>query len=169
MKLKIEAEKRKRGRKPGVKIGPLKHGAFSLLATGNLPEHRRYLERYLTSMRKGLISDLGPTEADLSHAQLIMVSEAISKLGVLRCVQEFIREKGVFEGGKLQPILAQHYLSWANSLRADLALLGLKKVAVDKAIDLVKLYGDGPVVKEGEPEITQPDAAGESGGGKGDD
>jgi len=45
--------KSRRGRPP-------KHGGYSLLIKGELPDNRRYIARYLTEVREGLIKDVWP-------------------------------------------------------------------------------------------------------------
>ena len=122
------SKKGRPGRKRGVKV---KHGAYSLIARGDLPQKRRYLEKHLSEVRKGLIRDLGPDEENLTTAQLILIDRAVGKLGVLRCVEEFAKEKGVMEGKELSPILRQNYLSWSNSLRLDLVALGIDRKQLD--------------------------------------
>ncbi|MBE3118441.1 MAG: hypothetical protein IMZ50_06780, partial [Candidatus Atribacteria bacterium] len=42
--------------KPGSRVT---HGAYSLIARGEFPSKRRYIERWLTLVRAGLIRDLG--------------------------------------------------------------------------------------------------------------
>lgn len=85
-------KKSRRGRPP-------KHGGFSLLIRGGeFPENRRYIADWLTEIREGLISDLGPSENDLTTAQRVIVDRIISKLGVIRCIEEYIRENSVMIG-----------------------------------------------------------------------
>ena len=109
------------------------HGGYSYLTTGKLPEHRRYIEQYLTAARMSLIADYGPTEEDLSTAQLIIIDRAISKMGILRCMEEHCREGGVMRGSNVAPCLRSTYLSYGNSLRLDLQ--ALKDLGGKKAND----------------------------------
>ena len=104
-----------------------KHGGFSFLTRGELPENRAYILKYLMAVRAGLIRDLGPTEHDLTVAQLVLVDRVITKLGVTRCIEEFIRENTVFVGGDIAPPLKSSYLAYCNSIRLDLQALGLNK------------------------------------------
>ena len=112
--------KSKRGRPP-------KHGGYSLLIKGELPENRKYIRRYLTAVREGLIQDLGPTEKDLTTAQLVLIDRIVTKLGVVRCIEEYIREHTVMTGARLSPSLRESYLAYNNSIRLDLAALGINK------------------------------------------
>lgn len=112
--------KSRRGRPP-------KTGGYSLLIKGELPENRRYIARYLTEIREGLIEDLGPGEKDLSTAQRVLIDRIISKLGITRCIEEHIRENSVMKGHDLAPSLKASYLAYNNSIRLDLQALGIDK------------------------------------------
>lgn len=48
------------------------HGGYTFLTTGEVPEHRQYIKKYLTDVREGTIKDIGPTEKDLTTAQLLI-------------------------------------------------------------------------------------------------
>ena len=113
-------QKKKRGRPP-------KHGGYSLLTKGELPENKKHIRAYLTGAREGLIQDLGPTEKDLTMAQIVLIDRVVTKLGVIRCIEEYIRENTVFEGKRLSPCLRESYLAYNNSIRLDLAALGINK------------------------------------------
>jgi hypothetical protein len=106
---------------------PRSHGGYSYLTTGALPEQRAIVLKYLMAVRLGLVRDLGPTEEDLSTAQIILIDRIATKLGVIRCVEEHIREKSVMVGDDLAPSLKTSYLAYNNSLRLDLQALGLEK------------------------------------------
>jgi hypothetical protein len=106
---------------------PRSHGGYSYLTTGALPEHRANILSYLMAARQGLIQDLGPTENDLSTAKIILIDRITTKLGVIRCVEEYIRENSVMAGDDLAPSLKASYLAYNNSLRLDLQALGLEK------------------------------------------
>jgi hypothetical protein len=132
-----------------------------MIRAGVLPERRAYLREYLNQTRAGLVNDLGPLEADLTTAQVVLIDRVISKLSILRCVEEHVREKGVFtKAGELGPVLSKSYLAWANSIRLDLQALGIDKRAGEKIM--------GPL--EVAAEIDAEKAAGNSGeGDKGDE
>lgn len=106
---------------------PQKHGGYSYLTSGKLPETRTYILKYLMAVRHSLVHDLGPTENDLSTAQLVLIDRVTTKLGVIRCVEEHIRENSVMVGNDLAPSLKASYLAYNNSLRLDLQALGLDK------------------------------------------
>ena len=118
--------------KPGRKV---KHGGYSYLATGKLPEERKYIIQFLTAARENLIRDIGPTEQDLTAAQIILIDRIVTKLGVIRCIEEYIRENSVMEGKSLAPCLKESYIAYNNSVRLDLQALGIDK-QVRERVDL---------------------------------
>lgn len=111
------------------KIGrPCKHGGFSIMVPrGELPENRKYVRQYLTEIREGLIRDIGGTEENLTTAQAILIDRIISKLGVIRCIEEYHSENKIMEGDQLAVALKESYLSYNNSIRLDLMALGIDK------------------------------------------
>jgi len=70
---------------------------------------------------------LGPSEEDLSIAQRVLIDRIISKLGIIRCIEEHIRENSVMRGHDLAPSLKASYLAYNNSIRLDLQALGIDK------------------------------------------
>jgi len=116
--------------KKEIKLHPgkrKKHGGYSFLVKGELPENRAHVERYLTAVREGLVQNLGPTEKALTTAQLILIDRITVKLGVVRCIEEYIRENTVMSGSRLSPSLRESYLAYNNSIRLDLQALGINK------------------------------------------
>jgi len=113
-----------------------KHGGYAYLSKGTIPENRAYIERYLTGVREGLINDLGPEEKDLTAAQIIIIDRVVTKLGVIRCIEEHIRENSVMKGHDLAPSLRKSYLAYNNSVRLDLTALGIDKRKADEALNL---------------------------------
>lgn len=116
---------------PGRKV---KHGGYSYLVTGTLPEERKYILQYLTAARENLIRDLGPTEESLTAAQIILIDRVVTKLGVIRCIEEHIRENTVMVGQDLAPALKASYLAYNNSVRLDLRELGINKRMEDQVL-----------------------------------
>jgi len=110
-----------------------RHGAYSFITTGQLPQNRPYLLKYLTDCREGLISDLGGGER-LSTAQTILIDRVISKLGCIRCIEEHVKEIGAIRDQELAPILKASYLAYSNSLRLDLLALGINERSTDKSL-----------------------------------
>lgn len=138
----------------------VKHGAYSLLTRGELPEHRKYLRPYLTAVREGLIRDLGPAEEDLTTAQLVLVDRVITSLGIVRLIEEYVKDKGIFQNpeGFLNPALATHYIAYQNSIRLTLSALGInRKDLGDKEpalADYLKARRAIPVEAESKEEST---------------
>ncbi len=127
--------------KPLKKTGrPPRRPGYSLIARGETPRGRRYVETYLTEVRQSLIEQLGPTEADLSAGQRVLVDRVIAKVGVLRLIEEECRERGVFRPDRqgLVNVLAENYLAWSNSVRLDLMALGIKRGAAPGVPDLAE-------------------------------
>lgn len=70
---------------------------------------------------------MGPTERDLTAAQIILIDRVVTKLGVIRCIEEYIRENTVMTESRLSPSLRESYLAYNNSIRLDLQALGINK------------------------------------------
>jgi len=131
MIMKSQPKKRK-GKKPGPRPGSkYRHGGFSLLTRGvkeGLPEKRRYIGHYLSTIREGLIHDLAASEKDLSTAQKVLIDRAITFLGVVRLIEEHARQHGVLDArGRLSSGLTGHYLSFNRHIKEILAILGIDK------------------------------------------
>lgn len=116
-----------------------KHGAYSLLLTGELPADRKYLAPYLSSVRERAIRDLGGEDA-MTATQAVMVDRLISALGVCRLIEEFIREKGLFAGpGILQPAVSQNYIAFSNQVRLACQALGIQSAAAPPVMTPLEL------------------------------
>jgi hypothetical protein len=126
--------------KPGqLKKGrPSRHGGYTFLTRAEIPERRSYLRAYLTEAREGLIRDLGPMEENLSTAQIILIDRIITKLGVLRLIEEACHDGGIFNEGDIVPALGNNYLAFDNSIRLSLQALGIQKKAAAKVLDLTE-------------------------------
>ena len=76
-----------------------------------------------------MIRDLGPKECDLTAAQKVLIDRCVTGLGIVRLIEEYVKEKGIFErpGGFLNPALATHYIAYNNSVRLNLQALGIKR------------------------------------------
>ena len=108
------------------------HGGYSFLVHGRLPDQRVRIQRHLSATRASLVTDLGGSEDNLSAQQIILIDRCISLLGVLRCIEEHCKEKGVFKGDSLQPSLGKNYISFTNSLKQILQLLGIGRNDIGK-------------------------------------
>jgi hypothetical protein len=130
------SENQEKKKKKSRRGRPPKHGGYSLLVRGELPENRKHIKQYLTISRENLIRDLGPTEEELTAAQIILIDRVITKLGVIRCIEEHIRENSVMVGHNLAPSLRASYLAYNNSVRLDLQVLGINSKKADDALDI---------------------------------
>ncbi len=68
------------GRKP-------KHGGYTFMRTGEIAEDKIEIERYLTGLRQGYISDIAGQESNLTTGQLILLNKLITLEGTNRCVE----------------------------------------------------------------------------------
>lgn len=125
-----------RYKKIGKSGSRYRHGGYVYLTTGEVPEHRQYIKKYLTAIREGLIRDIGPGEKDLTTAQLILIDRLISFLGIIRLIEEKAKEEGVFKGSDLTPSLKQSYISYNNTVRLTLEKLGIDKRQSDETLDV---------------------------------
>jgi hypothetical protein len=126
--------KRRKGKKPGPKPGnKYRHGGYSLLTRGTLPQRRRYIGPYLMAVREGLIHDLAKSEEDLSTAQRVLVDRIVTFLGVVRLIEEHAGQYGVLDSkGRPSCGLTGHYLTFNRQIKEMLALLGMERRAVDE-------------------------------------
>ncbi|GEM_PF-582975 len=111
--------KRKRGQH-----GPLKHGGYSLLVTGKLPAGRDHVGKYLTAVRAGFVQDLGGA-AGMTTPEVVMLDRLITALGIVRLIEEYVKEKGVIDKpqGFLNPALSKGYISYCNQVRLATQML----------------------------------------------
>jgi hypothetical protein len=93
-------------------------------------------------------------EDDLTTGQKILVNSIIGKVGVLRCIEEFVRERGVFKDQVLEPALSGHYLAFSNSVRLDLMALGIDKQAAAKVLDLAEYVRQADAAKSEKDKAT---------------
>jgi len=121
--------KKKRSRQ----LRPKRHPGYSLIVTGETAKHRAYLLRYLTECREGICLDLGGEDL-MTMAQIILVDRVISKLGIIRCLEEHSKEQGVFRDQSLVSSLKESYLAYSNSTRLDLLALGLDRKSSDRVL-----------------------------------
>jgi len=122
---------------------PPQSGAYSLIVRGGeLPKRRTYLRAYLQNCRDGLIEDLGPGEEDLTTAQRVLIDRAISKLGIVRCIEESVKEGGAFKGKELSSVLAKSYITYCESIRRDLEALGISKRAGERVLSPLEIAAE---------------------------
>ena len=159
--------KKRKGKKPGPKPGcKYRHGGYSLLTRGALPQRRRYLAPWLTAIREGLIHDLARNEEELSTAQRILVDRLVTFLGVVRLIEEHAGQYGVLDPkGRPASGLTSHYLTFNRQIKEMLALLGVKRQAVERELtpaEIARIVDEEAAgqPEEGDGEKTQPEVAG---------
>lgn len=134
--------------KPDKRQFRYRHGGFTYLTRGAIPEHRQYIKKYLTAVREGMIRDIGPTEKDLTTAQLILVDRLVSLLGVIRLIEEKAKEDGIFRGRDLTPSLKQSYIAYNNTVRLTLEKLGIDKKIGDQVLTPLEIAAEFDRKKE---------------------
>lgn len=111
-----------------LKTGPVpraKHYGYAFLRTGEMPQEKAHLVKYLSGLREGLIQDLGPKESDLTTAQKLLVERLISKVGFLRLIEEYAMSQGLFQGNRLLPVIERNYIGIDTAIQRNLSLLGI--------------------------------------------
>ena len=103
---------------------PTKHGIFVDFRKVKI-DGRTSLGKYMRTLRETLTRDLG---GDLSTMEKVLLDRIVSK--VIRC---YLYEAGIFSDEKFGS--RDFYLALCNSLRHDLAAIGLKK-KTGKLLDL---------------------------------
>jgi hypothetical protein len=129
-------EKKRTGR-------PRRHGGYTYLTRGELPQKRRYLGPYLSGVRADLVKDLGPLEDDLTAAQRILVNQVVTMLGVTRLIEEHVAGVGIFDKGELRPVLRDSYLRYLAQVGRFLDLLGVSWRVSREVTDLETYLAKG--------------------------
>lgn len=139
MEGKAKDKDSKTGRFKKGNIAALKHGAYSLARTKNVPSIRgvRALAMHLDQVKVKLeraTPDLN-IKKDLLIGQVVKTEEKlclidmwVRKIGVLRPDR---RRHGLLE---LQPALAHSYLAFMNSQRLALMALGIRSAEADRVL-----------------------------------
>jgi len=159
-------------KKPGSKIGrPISHGAYSLIAQGEILKQHPFLRRYLRAVHLGLVNDLGGP-ARLTTAQNLLIDGVIAKLAVIKSCEIYLGKTGIIDGAvlrrervlALQPVLKESYLAFQNSMQRALDLLGIKLSDIETPLVLKLLEEENKVVdvEEGYPDQGNPGGNGES-------
>lgn len=131
-------------RTPDGRFGPA-HGGYALAARieGGRLDLRRREDREFVAYRDRLVRDLRGDEeergdwppAGLSAQEQALVEEAAFKRAVVDALKVYALRSGVVKrNGRLAPVLAEHYITWAESLRRDLVSLGLQRRARAKGL-----------------------------------
>jgi len=107
---------------------PLKHGAYSIISkiSTNDQCHRHGKARivnYVNGIRKKLIEDLGPTEEKLNAGQKAIIDRVTTLINIVRIIELYAEENGVFENNEMRGCLKEQYLSYNNAIRSCIQLL----------------------------------------------
>ena len=147
--------------------GEITTGIVTWLKTGRInPSVKgfRRIQRYLKEIEKGLIADLGGPDK-MTTAQEILVRSVIQAYGVLLLASAYTQRysilkpdqarKGILE---LQPCLSHQFIAFMNSIRQNLALLGIQRKEIEEPLDLKTYvetkYGKDEEKKAGQGEET---------------
>ena len=76
---------------------PRKHGGYSLQIKDKLLQASPRVKQYLKETREGLIRDVAGSEENLSEQQRILIDRIISKLLILRIIELWIEQGGVWD------------------------------------------------------------------------
>jgi len=112
-----DKKKRERKLKPGRRPT---HSGYVFLRSGLVPKDNKYIETFLTDIRQGYISELGPEEADLSTGQLVLLGQLITCIGFCRLVEEKAKQTA-----DLRHLATQHYMKFMKHGRQLVLDLGL--------------------------------------------
>ena len=140
------------------KPGQISHGVWSFLRTGRIsPSVRgfRRVRRYLKEIEQQLIDDLGGQE-NLTAGKEILIKATIQAFGVVLLAAAYSERHSIFREDKmkegtleLQPVFSNQYLAFMNTIRQNLALLGLERQKADEILDLKKYLEIKAKEKEG--------------------
>ena len=124
-------KKRKRKLKPGRRPT---HGGYVFLRSGLISKDNKHIEHYLSGMRASYVSELGPTEGDLSTGQAILLNQLITCVGFTRLVEENARKTE-----NLEYLCTDHYMKFMKHGRQLVLDLGLKPESITKPVYLEDL------------------------------
>jgi len=115
------------------------HGGYSYLHRAKADDNRKHILKYLIAARQGLVRDLAGIEEDLTTAQIIIVDRTISLLGCIRLMEEHARKNGIMRGSELLPCLQKNYITYNNTIRLNLQLLGIDNKEADRVLSPLEL------------------------------
>ncbi len=134
------------------------HGGYSYLHRAKADDNRKHILKYLIAARQGLVRDLADIEEDLTTAQIILIDRTISLLGCTRLMEEYAREHGIMRGNELQPCLQKNYITYNNTIRLNLQLLGIDNKDAERVLsplEYIKQYDEKKAQESGEKTTTQ--------------
>lgn len=117
----------------------LKHGAYSLARTKNVPSIRgvRELARYITQIK----ANLEKATPDMNVKKELLINQVIKIEEKICFIDMWLRKTSVLRPDKarkglieLQPVLANSYLAFLNSQRLALMALGIGSEEAERAM-----------------------------------
>jgi hypothetical protein len=137
---------------------PPKHGGYSLVYRSEIIKEHPELRRHLDDTRTGLIQSVAGLEENLSEQQRLIIDRTISQLALARLEELYIEKYGILRKDQLrrgilevEPIL-NHWMSLNNSIRNNLALLGMEKRQVEETLTPLQIAAEIDKEKEEEAE-----------------
>jgi len=144
---------------------PVQHGIYSFLRTGKInPSLRGFkrIQKYLRDIERDLIADMGGPD-NLTAGREVLVKSTVQAYGVLLLAGAYTQRysilnpvqarRGVIE---LQPVLGKQYIAFLNTVRQNLALLGIDRKRAEDALTIQEVIrefdqrkGDGAEEKRG--------------------
>ena len=166
--------------KPRKRTGrPPKHAGYSIVGRDELMTEYPCVRKYVQDCRDGLIRDCAGRESELTTGQAILIDRAVQKISLIRLIEVFLarhgalskaaKEKNVLD---LEPIV-ERWQTANNSLRQDLALLGIERrergegvVDLGRYLETKATESKGQGKASGAGEIVEPGAPGRDPGEK---
>jgi len=139
MKNKREARDTKTGQFKKGNEAALKHGAYSLARTKNVPSIRgvRALARHLDQVKV----QLETATPDLNVKKELLIGQIIKTEEKLCFIDMWLRKVGIIRADRikrglleLQPVLAHSYLGFLNTQRQALMALGIDSKDAERAL-----------------------------------
>jgi hypothetical protein len=126
---KIMTKKDKGKIKRRVSKKKLMHGGYSYLTTGELPEDKLYVQRYLTQIRQLYIENISGTEDNMTAGQIILLNKLITLEGLTRCIEIEAARTGTLN-------LRHKYPTYINHIIKICTHLGIERRKIDEGPDL---------------------------------
>jgi len=125
-----------------VSPGKLRHGGYSYISSGILPEDKKYIERYLTQLRAQYILDIGPEEKDLTAAQELLLNKLVTIEGLTRCMEINSARQETFK-------MPQNHSTYVNLVLKICTLLGIERRVLEPEATLAEVIASIEKEKSG--------------------
>jgi hypothetical protein len=121
------------------------------------------------AIREALVRDIAGEPGNLTAAQVILIDKTMNLYQITLCLEAYIRREGPFRGKKLDPILGENYIAYANAIRLNLRELGIKTKAKDRLLSPLEIAAEIDRAKALEGPESVPAGQTEVGEGQGGD